>query len=323
MRTLIGQGFYRNQLNLSDWCAKCAGKLFLSGVKMNEHGQPPILRAAQYSWSFTIHSFVRTLPAFLVRALIAGATTAAVCSTLNGGAVPLDLLGNILGLAITFSCLAMALRLALAGSFEGFTGLQFGQDEIRLFFAHIIYYALLFFLGMVAIFVVVLLTLPLFAMLAPDMTAIADDPEAFQQMMEEFSRSPRGTFLSVVILLLTSLPLLYLAARLVTFPAATLMRKRIMIFETWSWTKGHVRPVILALLLTLAPLWILMMAGVWVSSAVSGIPITVGSPLAGDVVLNPLSGFVFGFLTSVFSIPFTLAGAGLSAFMYKGFDPEA
>lgn len=288
----------------------------------NIAGQPPILEAAKHTWRFTIATIGPTLPAYLVRALVIGAMNAAIFSALNGGAIPLDLIGSILGFAITIACMALTLRLALGGEIKGAAGLQFGMDEARLMAAHGIYFALFMFLGFIAMFLAFVLFVPVVAMQLPDLSSIENDQAAMQVAIEEFFTSPSGIFIGLVYLIVVSIPLLYMSARLVTFPAATLQRKRIMIFETWDWTKGNVWPVMAAMLLSLAPLWLLSMAGVFIASTMTGLPIMVGGLTAGEVVLSPMMGFVFGLITGVFSIPFTIASAGLSAFMYKGFDPE-
>ena len=95
-----------------------------------------------------------------------------------------------------------------------------------------------------------------------------------------------------------------------------------MIFETWSWTKGSVLSVMAAMLLTLAPLWVLQWVGMWVASAVTGLPMVFVGLSTGEIVLNPMMGFVHGFIAGIFNIPITIAAAGLSAFMYQGFEPD-
>lgn len=291
---------------------------------MAQPGKLPILRAAQYSWSFTMAAFVPTLPAYLIRALVTGASFAAMASSLNGGALPLDMISSILGLLITISCLAMTLRFAMKGEMSGKIGLEFGASEGRLFLAHAIYWVLLFFLGFIALFVVFVILTPILAMLLPDLESAAQDPEAFQQIAEEFARSSQGVMFSLLVVALVSVPLLYLTARLIAFPAATIARDRVMIFDTWSWTKGNVLPVILAMIVALLPLWVLSSAGAWIASILTGFPLLL--PFAGtgaiEQIPNPVMAFVFGLIASVFSIPMQLAYAGLSAFMYQGFNPD-
>ncbi|MAK61833.1 MAG: hypothetical protein CMK09_12710 [Ponticaulis sp.] len=282
------------------------------------------MQAAKYTWRFTASALLPTLPAYLVRALVSAAAAAAAFSTLNGGVLPLDLIGMILSFAITMSCVALTLRLALNGELSGPIGLQLSADEFRLGLAHLIYIALIMFLGFIALVLVFIILTPVLAVLLPDTAAAADDPEAYRQIVEVFfTQTFSGVLLSVLFLVLVSLPLLYLTARLIAFPAATLQRQKIMLFETWGWTKGHVMPVIAAMLLALAPLWCVSMLGVWLGSQVTGIPMFPGNIAEAESVLTPMLGFVFGLITGVFSIPFTIASAGLAAFMYQGFNPDA
>ncbi|MAP94225.1 MAG: hypothetical protein CMK07_04665 [Ponticaulis sp.] len=241
---------------------------------------------------------------------------------MNGGALPLDFIGTVLSFAVTMSCLAMTLRLALTGEMKGVAGLQLGPDEGRLYIAHVMFYFVLFLLGLIATVLVSILTAPVIAMLVPDIGAVAEDQAAFQQLAEEFSRTPTGIALSILFLGLVSLPLLYMSARLVTFPAATLAEKRVRIFDTWAWTKGEVWRVIAAMIFTLAPLLVLTASGVFIASALTGITMF---PLGGNsdaVTISPMSGFMYGIIVSLFDIPYNLALGGLSAFMYKGFKPS-
>ena len=284
--------------------------------------QPPILEAAKYSWRFMLATIGPTLPAFLIMAFVMGVAQAAMFSSMNGGALPLDLFGTVLAYAVSVSCAALVLRIALGGEIKGLAGLQFGLDEARLMSAQAMFVVLILFLGLILSFIGGVLLLIAMSTQVPDLTAVENDPVALQAVIEQYFATPGGAVTALVLIALTGLPLLYIAARLVTFPAATLQRKRIMIFETWSWTKGSVLSVMAAMLLTLAPLWVLNWVGMWVASAVTGLPMVFVGLSTGEIVLNPMMGFVHGFIAGIFNIPITIAAAGLSAFMYQGFEPD-
>ena len=120
---------------------------------MSDTGQLPIMQAAKYTWDFTRASLLPTLPAYLIKSVLAGATFAATLSTLNGGAFPLDIIGAAIGFAISMSCLALTLRLAFDGEMTGFTGIKFGPEEGRLGLVHLMFGAVMFFLGFVFLLV--------------------------------------------------------------------------------------------------------------------------------------------------------------------------
>ena len=285
-----------------------------------QSGQLPILDAARYSWQFAMTAFLPTLPAYLVRALVTGAVIAATLSSLSEGAFPLDFIGNVLGLFISISCLAMTLRLAMKGEFDGFTGLKFGVEEARLLLANLMYFLVLFVLGFVAIVLGSIFVGIIMASVAPDLDAMATNQEAAQQYMIEFFGTPAGVVVAILMIAVVAFPLLYSPPRLINFPAATLARQKIMMFETWSWTKDQVWRVVAAIVVTMAPVSVISLLGIWIASSLTGMPLF-GSP-EDIAAVSPLSGFVYGALAGVFSIPTYLCGAALSVYMFKGFDPQ-
>lgn len=287
---------------------------------MSDTQQLPILGAAAYSWKFAQVSLLPTLPAYLIRSLVNGAVTAAAISGLAGGVLPLEFLGHLLGLLITVSCLAMTVRLAMKGEIEGVTGLQFGRDEVRLLLANLLYGGVVLVLGTISLALVYVVGLAIIGMSAPDSAALMNDQAAFQAYAEAFFETSSGRIMAFLMLILACAPLLYISARLVNFPAATLARKKVMIFETWSWTRDQVWRVIGAILLSAAPAFLIATVGLWISGLLTGVPIFSDAATLAEV--SPVAGFAFGFLGSIFGIPMSLIGAALAVYMYRGFEPD-
>lgn len=287
---------------------------------MSDTQQLPILGAAAYSWKFAQVSLLPTLPAYLVLALVSGAIHAATISGMAGGVLPLDFIGLLLGFLITVSCLAMTIRLAMNGEMDGFTGLRFGADEVRLLFANLMFIAVASFLAFAAIILSSVVLGILLSIVAPDLEAIAQNQRAVEQYLTEFLATPTGWVFSAMMFLMVGFPLLYISARLVNFPVATLVHKKVMIFETWAWTRDQVWRVIGAILLASVPAALITFLGAWLAETLTGISVFAGASALADA--SPLSGFIFGLIRSLFSIPMSLIGAALAVYMYRGFEPD-
>lgn len=288
---------------------------------MSETNKLPIVRAVAYSWQFAATAWKPTLPAFLIRAIIVGFyfhSVALATGNDNG-------LGFFSGILLGFSevvCMALTLRLAIRSEYQGFMGIQIGADEGRLFVANFLYGFLMSLAVLIAGFLVFALASAYLSTTIPDIEAISQDTVAFRKAVGEAFSSPTGTFVAIVMVCLFLLPLLFIAARLVTFTAATIARKKIMIFETWSWTKGYSFQIIIALIVTYLPFVVLVGIGMFVLSGPLSIQLLADPESAEAVSPGKLQSFLYGFGISILSIPIYLVGAGLSAFMYQGFNPE-
>lgn len=263
-----------------------------------------------------------TLPAYLISSVALGLLFAiSVGSNERLGAFSLPLM--LIVLFLNIACMSMSLRLAINGEFGGFLGLKFGSDEGRLLLAQIIFGALMAFIAIVVGFVIYTIVFAYIYTTIPDVTAIQDDQEALQAAIFAAFQTPTGRVVSVLGFLAFLVPLVWLVARLITFPAATLARGKIMIFETWSWTKGLAIPVMISLVICIGPLWFFTQFGQWLTTMIMGLP---WIPLWDEEVFKGVGfvqAFIIGLLAGVLSIPMNLAFSGLSAFMRQGFDPEA
>ena len=296
------------------------GALKTQETEVAENSQLPIVGAATYSWRFAIGAFLTTLPAYMVRAIVTGAVSAAAVSGMAGGVLPLDFLGQVLALLVTVSCLAMTIRLAMTGEMKGLTGLKFDMEETRLLFANLFFIAVAFFLAFVAIILASIVMGILIAMLVPDLEAIAQNQRAAEAFLADFFVTPAGIVIMILMFLMVGFPLLYISARLVNFPAATIARQKMMIFETWDWTKDQVWRVIGAIVLAMAPVVLISFLGVWVAGALTGLPVL--GDAGALAATSPIAAFAFGVITGLFSIPSQLVGAALAVFMYRGFEPD-
>ncbi len=286
---------------------------------MSDTDKLPIMQAVRYSWSFASTAAMPTLPAYLIKAGIAGFAFAAMQA--GETAAGLGLFGLILWFIASIACLAMTLRLALRGEYSGFIGLQASPDETRLAAAQFLYHLVFGLVVLISGFVVWMLAASFIATTIPDMAAIENDAEAFQQALLEAFQTPTGTVVSILAIIAFFLPVLWFMSRLITFPAATLARQKVMIFETWNWTRGHAFQIIIAIIVAIGPFWLLSQLIQWVATMMLGLPWLIWTEETVNSMTR-MQAFMLGTFAGVATIPMALVSVGLSAFMYRGFDPD-
>lgn len=204
---------------------------------------------------------------------------------------------------------AAVLRKAVRDEFIGPIGLTLGRDEMRL-------------LGVGAS--ATLLSIPIFLVLmmvlsATVMRSLASSPEA----LEALAADPDAMLKAIVealgpvgigVMALLFLIVFSIATGFVALAnAATTGAKRIMLFQAWSWIGGNVSRVLLAFVLTAAPVII-------VNAIIAETIATVFFSLTGDSAsLLPylLVLTLITFLNALFSLP----SIALGAILYKGLRP--
>jgi hypothetical protein len=112
--------------------------------------------------------------------------------------------------------------------------------------------------------------------------------------------------------------LLWLTARLVLAYPATVVEKRMLIFSTWGWTKGHALAIVACLVLVMAAALVLT----WIAGQPIGmlIELVFGKETlaSAGTPANWLFSFVSGFLGNMFYLP---AYAATAAYLYRGLRP--
>lgn len=289
-------------------------------VLMSQTQKLPIIRAAQHSWSFAMAAFWPTLPAYGLKAVVFGFAMASAIGTAPDDA-SLAGFAFLIWLVLSVACLAMALRLALNGSYRGVLGLTLSPDEFRLGVAQLLYTIVLGFAAIVFGFLVWMIALMVIASSIENLEVIAEDQQALQEAVFAAFQTPFGSVIAVLALAGFALPILFLMARLVTFQAATIARQKIMLFETWSWSKGMTFQVILALVLAIGPVWALgRLVEIFILTSY-GLPVFgwTAEQLQG---LSRMQLFLWGGGMAMVSMIIQLVSVGLSVFMYRGFDPD-
>jgi hypothetical protein len=284
-------------------------------------GKVPIIECVRSAWVFLFEHWRRFLPAALVAAAIAqvglilGVLTAAPAAATQTalqsflGDLMIMLPAAFAGLMFT----AAVLRKAVRDEFIAPTGMAFGADEVRLLGAAVAMMCM--FLPLVAL-VFIVLTVVVFSRIATSdaaLQALLADPEALNAAITTALGDGGAAALSLFILIVCVL-FIVMAARLYMINSATIGERKIVLLQTWSWSRGNVLRVIAAMILTVLPV---MMIDNLIVSIFSAIPVTPDGT-APSLPLLLFAGFSVSFVTAITSIPVVVLGA----ILYKGLRPR-
>jgi len=132
--------------------------------------------------------------------------------------------------------------------------------------------------------------------------------EEFQAALNSLWKTPYG-WLLLLVFWSSLIALAFIAARLITFGAATTATAEARVFRTWGWTKGHSVKVLTAGIFThLLPATVGTIATIQLWSALPDSP-------AGHLVEGAAAILLF--------TPFLAAGHGMAAAAYRRLRPEA
>jgi len=279
-------------------------------------GRVPVFECVRQSWGFFLSSWRE----FLLAAAITGALSQlGVVLTLVQARAPeeqtmlgvtlLDLAAGAPALLASLMFTACVLRKVLHNEFRSPTGLSFGADELRLLgvtaalICIILPFLLLLFL---------VLTVAVLGRLAdtPDqLNALLEDPEALSAALQT-TLGPGGVAAFVLFVVIVFGAIIYTSVRLLMANAATIGERRMIVFQSWSWSRGNVTRVLAAAVLTALPVFLFesFLDGLRQSLLAGGL-----SGPGAIVMLNA----VLAFLMSLASIPTITLGA----LLYKGLRP--
>ena len=263
--------------------------------------------------------YVRENVRFIAVASLAGAAALTLITGLNLAAPQFSLVTGIVARVVEAMVYAAFLGASLLGS--GSVRARLPNDGMRVWAAMAIIGFFLLIVMFVAFIVagIVMATGPL-APYMSDLTAASRDEAAIMAVMARFAEAnPIAVllftlFLATIWMLLTSR--LYLAA------PATVDQRRILSFETWSWTKGAMLRITGARLLLLIPANLFVGAIGHLIGRVVGIdtldPATHGAAASS----NPAGYLAFVFVTGVLTFAlYSALEAGLSSYLYRGLKP--
>lgn len=227
-------------------------------------GKVPVLACVREAWQFLLANWRLFVPAAAIVAVVSqvGPTLALLNPPAPG--VQQSVMQNMLGdfLAYTPAMIASLLysaailRKAVRNEFIGRVGLTLGADEVRLLGVAAAMACL--FVPLVSL-VVIVLSITVFSKIATSdaaLEALLADPEAMNDAIIAAVGENGAAALSLFIMIMFVV-FIVLAARLYMVNAATIGERRIVMFQTWSWSSRNVLRVLAAMILTVLPVMLI------------------------------------------------------------------
>lgn len=283
-------------------------------------GKVPVMDCFTQAWRFLDRNWRLMLPAAAVTAALAQIGLVLVMilrpAAAEGESLLVaalwDLVAVIPVMVASLMFTAAVLRKALRDEFIGPTGLAFGADEIRLLGVTAALTCMLLPLVGLFFFVVSTVVLSRVAATPEAMNALLADPEALNAALEA-ALGPTGFLAFLLFFILVMAIVLYVSVRLTMVNAATMGERRVVIFQTWSWSRGNVWRILGAVFLTALP--VMFFQGLVDSVGVEAVQAT--PEASGRAMVQLGVSTVTTFLFALASIPTTALGA----ILYKGLRP--
>lgn len=283
-------------------------------------GQVPVIECFKQAWQFLRQNWQGFLPAAAITGVLSQVGVALVIlirpTDGPGESMLTAMLWNLVAIipAMVASLMftAAVLRKVVRDSFVGRTGLMFGADEMRLLGVTAALTCVL--LPFTALVLVVLwaIVVPRLNVSEEELNVLLSDPQALGVALEN-ALGPTGVLAFILLSFLCFGIVAYVMVRLSMANAATIGEQRVVIFQTWKWSRGNVWRILGALVLTALP--IVLFENILNSvrlQILQGVPAGSG----GLLVLLAVEGATT-FLMALASLP-TLALGGI---LYKGLRP--
>lgn len=277
-------------------------------------GKAPVIASVATAWRFFFTHWASFVPGALFVAAASGLGDLVQATSLNAAGPSLGavMMNGVLNLVSTSVFFAAVLRKAVRDETTGAFGLTFGPDELRLIgvslsIALMVLPALILLALVFTVFVVQRI-----AKTPEELQAYMSDPEKLSQALRD-SLGQSGLLILSMVLLLVAAIAVWVAIRLLLINAATIGERRIMIFQTWTWTHGNFFRVLAAWVLTALPIAVVLFGS---SIVLGGVSLGKGPTTAIELFLL---GAAAGFIVAMCQIP----PLALVAHLYKGFRPPS
>ncbi|KAF0180999.1 MAG: hypothetical protein IV086_18860 [Hyphomonadaceae bacterium] len=288
-------------------------------MPQNNPGRVPVFESVREGFAFIARDWRGIVPLALI-----GAAALAPLQVWQQTAAARQDMGGVIGASMLAALVNVPLLAAYfrraASRGEAPLALRAGADEANLAGAT----ASVAFLGFIVATVGALLVGMALAALLMRSGADASSLEnlAPQEAAAALSKALGADGLLVFFTLVTAFAafLLWLTARLVLAYPATVVEKRMLIFSTWGWTKGHAMAIAACLILVMVAALVLT----WIAGQPIGMLIELalgkGTLATAGTPANWLFSFASGFLGNMFYLP---AYAATAAYLYRGLRPSA
>lgn len=283
-------------------------------------GKVPVITCVSEAWQFLIAHWRLFAPAAAAVAIFSQIGPALALLVAPADPAPQTVMQNVLGDFLTalpsmiagLLYTAAILRKAVRNEFTGRFGLAFGADEVRLLGVAAAMACL--FVPIVSL-VLFVLSITVFSKIATSeaaLEAILADPDAMNEAIVAAVGEGGATALSLFIIVMFVI-FLVLAARLYMVNAATIGERRMVIFQTWSWSSRNILRLLGAMILTVLPV---MLIDSIVGSV--GVSLLLALPEGAQGVMPVL--IVRALVTFVGALT-TIPVVVLGAIFYKGLRP--
>lgn len=256
----------------------------------------PVLQCTNQAYQFLAENWLRFLPASFVVGAVS--TSGALLSTGPVAQFGFSIVSILVGLAFA----AAVVRKQLSNEYRPPIGMTLGADEFRLF--------------AVTIAVVLMLVPAGFLLFSIGTAVLVSRLDVSETELERLSTDPealRSAILGVIgpgdfwLALLLAVPMLWLAARFFLVNPGTIGEARIIVLESWQWTRGNVGRIMVAMIIVAAPLVgfnvLLFLAPL--ATATTSLPVSI-------VIMT-----VVGAASALLRIPLI----SLSTILYRGLRP--
>ncbi len=282
-------------------------------------GKVPIIACVRQAWMFLLENWRLFLPGAIIVALVSQVGPLLAVLTAAPVAQPQSVLQNAISqiivylpaMLISLIFTAAVLRKAVRDEVTGQFGLTFGADEIRLIGVAAAMACL--FVPLISL-VVIVLAVTVFSKIATSeaaLEALLADPDAMNDAIVAAVGEGGAAALSLFIMFMFAV-FIVLAARLYMVNAATIGERRMVIFQTWSWSSGNVLRLLGAMILTVLPI---MLIDSFVDTIGINILTSIGE--GTEIVSWLLVRTMITFVGAITTIPV----AALGAIFYKGLRP--
>jgi hypothetical protein len=277
-----------------------------------QDGKAPVIASVAAAWRFFFAHWTIFIPGalFVAAASALGDLVQAVSANAAGPAPGAVLMFGALNLVSSAVFSAAVLRKAVRNETVGAFGLTFGADELRLIGVSLSLALIVIPIMVVGVMIVSFVIVSRLGKTEGEIQALAADPEKLLQAIRD-SLGPADMATIWILMLAVIVLVVWAAVRLILINAATIGERRIMVFQTWRWTHGNFFRVLAAWVLTVAPVFLVL---IFSSGLLGGI---VGGKGAGTAIGVLAFGAVAGFISAMCQIP----PLALAAHLYSGFRP--
>jgi hypothetical protein len=282
-------------------------------------GKLPIITCVRDAWLFLRDNLRIFVPAAAAMALVSQVGFLLAAFSGDGAGAQSAFGGSLGNLAVAMPAVlgslvfaAAVLRKAVRNEFTGRLGLSFGADELRLLAIVAAYACMIIPLATLVFMIVTATVLSRLAATPDDLAVLLEDPQALNAALTQ-ALGPGGTAAFLLLIMLVFAAAIYLFTRLFMVNAATIGERRIVMFQSWSWSRGNILRMFAAIMLTWLPAYV-----------IDSLVVEIGVAILRPITSEGNAGFLLiafnaavTFVAAIVGIPSIV----LSAILYRGLRP--